>query len=86
MLDLDQLGIIEKKLCWVLFVDILCLNDDGNLLDTSLLCLVAAIYNLLLPKIHYNESDESFNASTTEFRKLELTRCPLSLTFVYCDE
>lgn len=42
-LDLGSLCIVPDKLCWVLYLDVYCLNDDGNLTDASLLAAIAAL-------------------------------------------
>jgi exosome complex component RRP43 len=38
-LDLDALVIEKGKAVWVLYMDVVCLNYDGNLLDASLLAI-----------------------------------------------
>ncbi|KAI9299273.1 ribosomal protein S5 domain 2-type protein [Cunninghamella echinulata] len=43
ILPLTNLCIEEGKAVWVLYADIVCLNYDGNILDASLLALVAAL-------------------------------------------
>lgn len=45
MVDLNDLCISEGKAVWVLYADIVCLNDDGNVFDASLLALVSALKN-----------------------------------------
>lgn len=42
-LDLGSLCIVPDKLCWVLYLDVYCLNDDGNLTDASLLAAITAL-------------------------------------------
>ncbi|GBG80935.1 hypothetical protein CBR_g31491 [Chara braunii] len=38
-IDLTTLCIVEGRTCWVLYVDILVLNTDGNLLDASAIAI-----------------------------------------------
>lgn len=47
MISQKELKISEeiKDMVWYLYVDIYCLNYDGNILDASLLALVAALKN-----------------------------------------
>nr|VZI12388.1 unnamed protein product [Spirometra erinaceieuropaei] len=46
---LDLLCIQPGKQCWVLYVDLLLLESDGNLLDAASLAVVAALRTLKLP-------------------------------------
>jgi len=57
LIDLNSLCIKEGKLGWVVNVDVVCLNYDGNLLDVSLKALLAALKTTQLPKIHIEEED-----------------------------
>ena len=43
IIDLEKLCVKESKWAWVLYVDLLCLNLDGALLDTCIIALVAAM-------------------------------------------
>ena len=45
MLDLSDLCISEGKAVWVLYADIVCLSDDGNVFDAALLAFVSAMQN-----------------------------------------
>lgn len=53
-IDLAELCIAKGKLVWVLYCDLVCLDDDGSVLDVAILALMAALKSLLLPKVHYN--------------------------------
>ncbi|VDL96216.1 unnamed protein product [Schistocephalus solidus] len=48
-LPLELLCIQPGKQCWVLYVDLLLLESDGNLLDAASLAIVAAVRTLKLP-------------------------------------
>lgn len=45
----SQLGIMEGMAAWVLYVDIVCLNNDGNFIDAAVLALVSALLDLSIP-------------------------------------
>ena len=45
MLDLSQLCISEGRAVWVLYADMVCLNDDGAVFDAALLSFVSALQN-----------------------------------------
>lgn len=45
VLDKSQLCIEEGKAVWILYIDVYCLSNDGNLLDASLIAVLAALKN-----------------------------------------
>lgn len=45
MLPLNSLCIAKGKAVWVLYVDAICINYDGNAFDAALLAIVAALQN-----------------------------------------
>ncbi|KDE05761.1 hypothetical protein MVLG_03852 [Microbotryum lychnidis-dioicae p1A1 Lamole] len=47
---LDSLCIERSKAAWVIYLDLICLNYDGSVLDASVLAAVAALRNLKLPQ------------------------------------
>ncbi|KAJ1927796.1 hypothetical protein IWQ60_002613 [Tieghemiomyces parasiticus] len=50
-IDLGKLCIIPKQSCWVLYVDALVLDYDGNLYDALMMATVAALYNARIPQV-----------------------------------
>lgn len=51
VLDVAQLNIRKGELYWVLHIDIVCLNYDGNAFDFCLLAALAALEDLSLPAL-----------------------------------
>ncbi|GJP72578.1 hypothetical protein CLOP_g3293 [Closterium sp. NIES-67] len=49
--ELGQLVLVERKSCWVLYLDALVLNMDGNLVDALSIAFKAALGNSVLPKV-----------------------------------
>ncbi|CAI5465060.1 unnamed protein product [Closterium sp. Yama58-4] len=49
--ELGQLMLVERKSCWVLYLDALVLNMDGNLVDALSIAFKAALSNSVLPKV-----------------------------------
>ena len=45
MIPLKSLCIRREKAVWTLYVDVICLNDDGSLVDAVTLAAVAALRN-----------------------------------------
>eukprot|EP01100_Stratorugosa_tubuloviscum_P012161 TRINITY_DN5631_c0_g1_i1.p1 TRINITY_DN5631_c0_g1~~TRINITY_DN5631_c0_g1_i1.p1 ORF type:complete len:307 (-),score=131.54 TRINITY_DN5631_c0_g1_i1:114-1034(-) len=44
---------LQGSNCWVLYVDILVLGNDGNILDSIILAIRAAIHNTKIPNVHF---------------------------------
>eukprot|EP01027_Heterolobosea_sp_BB2_P004989 GEZU01007675.1.p1 GENE.GEZU01007675.1~~GEZU01007675.1.p1 ORF type:complete len:180 (+),score=13.68 GEZU01007675.1:151-690(+) len=47
VLDLSELCIEEEKAVWVIYADIYCLDNDGNMLDAALIALLTALKNCM---------------------------------------
>lgn len=65
LLDLTSLCIVEGKLVWILHCDLLCLDYGGNILDTAVMGLVAALASLRLPAVAVqNDKDIAVDANS----------------------
>jgi len=53
-LQLTQLCPVMGKVAWVLYIDVLCLDHDGNLRDASIAAVMAALNSLKLPEVEYD--------------------------------
>ena len=51
IINLDDLCILEDKYVWCIYADLNCLNYGGNILDTALKALVAALTNATMPNV-----------------------------------
>src|SRR3989344_1260782 len=77
MIDFKSLCIKDGEKVWMLFLDIYLINDDGNLIDASVLAALAALKSARFPKI---EDDKVvFGEFTNE--KLKLSKLPITFTF-----
>ena len=47
--DVKALCVAKDKLCWVLYVDVVCLSDNGNVSDAVFLAASAALKNSNFP-------------------------------------
>ncbi|KAI2653096.1 Exosome complex component RRP42 [Labeo rohita] len=56
--DLRSLCICPGENCWVLYVDVLLLQCDGNLFDAISIAIKAALFNTRIPKVHISEDEE----------------------------
>jgi len=85
VLSLDSLCIEKGKAVWVIYVDAICINYDGNAFDAALLAIVAALQNVLLPKATYSEETGRTTCSRKQLEPLCLNRLPVSMTFGFFD-
>ncbi|GHJ87781.1 hypothetical protein NliqN6_4183 [Naganishia liquefaciens] len=83
VLPLSTLCIEPKKAAWVLYVDLVCVNYDGNAFDASVLAIMAALRDTKLPIARWDEDLEQAICSRTETWSLResLTCTPLACTF-----
>ncbi|XP_052793450.1 exosome complex component RRP43-like isoform X2 [Mya arenaria] len=84
-MDLEELCIVPGKHVWVLYCDLVCLNYDGNLTDTCVLALLAALKNTRLPLVTWNEEDESLATEEKGNTPVTIKHCPVSSTFAVFD-
>eukprot|EP00043_Microstomoeca_roanoka_P017782 m.186497 g.186497 ORF g.186497 m.186497 type:complete len:354 (+) comp16700_c0_seq7:106-1167(+) len=90
VLDKGDLCIIPGKLSWVLYLDVQCLNYDGNVVDAVVLAAMGALRNVQLPKVLLPEDlsdleglpEVDYSAS----QPLNLKRTITSCTLVYLDD
>lgn len=56
--DLKSLCISAGEHCWVLYVDVLLLQCDGNLYDAISVAVKAALFNTKIPRVHISADEE----------------------------
>jgi len=81
-IDFKKLAIVPGEKVFVVFVDCIAINADGNLIDATELAALAALKNAKIPKL-----DEDNNIISNEYsdKRLELLNIPLSFTFEKID-
>ncbi|KAM8885052.1 exosome complex component RRP42 isoform 1-T1 [Synchiropus picturatus] len=57
-LDLKSLCISAREHCWVLYVDVLLLQCDGNLYDAISIAIKAALFSTKISKVHVSTDEE----------------------------
>ena len=66
---------------WCLYLDVVCINDDGNVFDAAVLALSAALYNTWLPATHVNEETGLVTVEPGgEKKRLVLKFMPVAVT------
>ncbi|EFJ48544.1 hypothetical protein VOLCADRAFT_90878 [Volvox carteri f. nagariensis] len=84
-LDLSKLCILPGKTAWVLFVDALVLNDDGNVLGAVSAATLAALQHTRIPKVEAvrdaaGEEEIELDDSPGAAWRLDVSALPLVVT------
>ncbi|KAG5520092.1 hypothetical protein PMAC_001168 [Pneumocystis sp. 'macacae'] len=80
ILPLSSLLISEHKAAWVLYIDLICLNYDGNAMDVAWIALISALETAKLPVAIWNEDTESVICKK-EYKNLKLNQRLFSASF-----
>lgn len=64
--DLCSLCPVPGRAAWVLYVDVVCLDHDGNLRDAAVAALMAALASLRLPTVLFDEDLEQLSVTKGE--------------------
>ena len=76
-LDFKSLCIAPREKAWIVVIDIVPLNDDGNLIDASALAVLAAIIDTRFPVLS-EEGVIDYKSKTD--KKLKLSCLPIAVT------
>ena len=77
-LDFKKLCIKEGEKAWMVIIDIVSINDAGNLPDVSALAAIAALKNMKFPE--YKDGKIDYKKKTS--KGLDLKDIPLSVTVI----
>ncbi|KAK8850343.1 hypothetical protein IAR55_004261 [Kwoniella newhampshirensis] len=80
-LPLSSLIIAPGKAAWVIYIDVVCINYDGNAFDAAVLAVMTALKNARLPRATYDDDSGRTICSRTERFPLQLGRIPLSCSY-----
>uniref|UniRef100_A0A3B1J5J7 Exosome component 7 n=1 Tax=Astyanax mexicanus TaxID=7994 RepID=A0A3B1J5J7_ASTMX len=84
-LDLRSLCICPGEHCWVLYIDVLLLQCDGNLFDAMSVAIKAALFNTRIPKVQVSEDEEGgkeieLSDDPYDCMRLDVTNVPCIVT------
>uniref|UniRef100_A0A2I4ATB2 Exosome complex component RRP43 n=1 Tax=Austrofundulus limnaeus TaxID=52670 RepID=A0A2I4ATB2_AUSLI len=86
VLKTEDLCVDRGKLCWVLYCDIMCLDYDGNILDASVIALLAALRNTRLPEVSINTETCTPEVNFEKRRRLRIHKHPVGTSFCVFDD
>ncbi|XP_054859022.1 exosome complex component RRP43 [Eublepharis macularius] len=81
----EDLCIVDGKLAWVLYCDMICLDYDGNLLDACMCAFLAALKNVQLPAVSINEETGLAEVNLKEKTPLTIRKEPVAASFILFD-
>eukprot|EP00127_Corallochytrium_limacisporum_P004014 Clim_evm63s156 gene=Clim_evmTU63s156 len=84
-LDYSKLVLEDCGAQWIISVDLMVLNDAGNVCDAAFLAASAALLNLALPSVDIVDGVFQRTGTATSASNL-LKRCPLAVTFRIWDD
>jgi exosome complex component RRP42 len=83
-IDLELFSLVPGKHCWVLYIDVLVLDYDGNLIDTIVMASRLAISSMRLPKVRIEEGGEATEVVLAEdvdsSRIIGISQLPVAVT------
>jgi exosome complex component RRP43 len=93
----DENELKAQRFVWYLYVDMYCLNDDGNVTDACIIALLSALNNgtrvivvlnikVELPQVIITTDGNVFTVPDAPKRKLLLSHFPVPVTFGTIDE
>lgn len=86
LVNVEDLCIKPNKMAWCLFCDVVCLNYDGNLSDAALIAFMAALQNVRLPNVIYDDETERIDVSLEKNVPVALMAKPVASTFTVYSE
>ena len=78
-IDLEKLVVSENKV-WMIFIDIIIIDHDGNLIDASELASMIALLNAKIPNIIKGEKEIKIDTETKGTEPLPIVRRPVTIT------
>jgi len=84
--DPESLCIEEGKFVWVLFCDLMCLDYDGNITDACTVALLAALNDVRLPKVSFNEETGQVEVDHNSKKPLHLLQQPVTTSYAVFDD
>lgn len=79
-IDFKKLCIEKGKKIWMVFIDIYPINDDGNLIDASMLATIAALKSAKYPKLEKKGDEYKVNREEPGKKALDLNVAPITTT------
>lgn len=83
-LNLTDLCIAPGELCWVLYIDVVCLCADGCVQDAAVMAVSAALADTMLPAVSVEDGKPV--VTLQQRRPLSVRSLPVSVTYGFLDK
>ncbi|KAJ2950454.1 hypothetical protein O0L34_g8697 [Tuta absoluta] len=80
-INLEDLCIVPDKLAWVVYCDMVCIDNDGSLVDACIMTLMASLKTLTLPTVKYDAETEVIEVDADNRTPLEVHGLPVATSF-----
>ncbi|CAF4936435.1 unnamed protein product [Pieris macdunnoughi] len=80
-IDLKDLCIVSDKLAWVLYCDMVCLDNDGSIIDACITTLITSLKSLSLPAVSFDVETEEVKVDISNKTSLKVTGLPVATSF-----
>ena len=81
-IDLEKLVVIPGEIVWVINIDIYAIDDDGNLIDASMIGAISALFSGFLPRVEVlDEEKNKVELIKDEKRPIPIRDTPITFTF-----
>ncbi|XP_049864956.1 exosome complex component RRP43-like [Pectinophora gossypiella] len=84
-INLEDLCIVPDKLAWVLYCDMVCIDNDGSLVDACIITLLTSLKTLSLPKVTYDPETEVIEVDANTRTPLKVHGLPVATSFAVYD-
>ncbi|CAH0560452.1 unnamed protein product [Brassicogethes aeneus] len=84
--DLKDLCLHPDKLAWCLFIDFICLDFDGAIIDACIIALMGALKTVTLPTVDYDAALDNKLVNIEERHPLKIYSTPVSTTYIIFDD
>ena len=81
-IQMTDLNILAGQYVWVLYLDLMCLDYSGNMLDTCVTAMMSALNNVTLPLVDIDTETNEVKVNISERKKLKLQNKPSCSTVV----
>ena len=77
----EDLCIKESSHAWVLYIDLICLNNDGNVQDACCLAMISALKTLKLYEMQFDEEENKpILKYPLEYKQIQMYSEPICTT------
>jgi len=85
-IHLPDLCVNPGKLVWTLYINVTCLNYDGNINDASVMATVSALKNCKLPTVVLDDESDKFKVDFSRETSVPVKSVPVGCTVAFLDE